>query len=105
MSLTKKGSRTITVENEAFLWQVRKKPTYSGGLGWSNLSVAVQLKETNYSVLVATCNGPRPDAYIKESKEVIVTPKHVEDIIKKAIKSGWAHNNKGSSYEFEYNIT
>lgn len=105
MSLTKKGSRTIAVENETYLWQVRKKPTYSSGLGWSNLSVAVQLKETNCSVLVATLNGPRPDAYIKESKEVVVTLRHVEDIIKKAIESGWGYNEKGSSYEFEYQIT
>ncbi len=28
MSLTKKGSRTIEVDNNTFLWQIRKKPSY-----------------------------------------------------------------------------
>ena len=105
MSLTKKGSRTIVVGDDTFLWQIRKKPTYSGSLGWSNLTVAIQLKETNNSVLVATCNGPRPDSYIKESKEVVVTPTHVEKIIRKAITSDWTYNNEGSAFNLEYEIT
>jgi len=105
MSLTKKGSRTITVGNETFLWQIRKKPTYSGSLGWSDLTVAIQLKDTNNSVLIATCGGPRPDSYIKESKEVVITPKNIEEIIKNAISSGWSYNNKGRAFEYVYKNT
>jgi len=105
MSLTKKGSRTIKVDNNTFLWQIRKKPSYSATIGESPLSVAIQLKDTNNSVLVVGCNGPRPDAWIKETKEIVVTPKHVAEIIKSAISQGWDFKNMGSPYELQYEIT
>ena len=105
MSLTNKGSRSIVVGTDTFLWQIRKKPTYSGSLGWSDLTVAIQLKETMNSVLVATCNGPRPDSHIKENNEVVITPKNIDEIIKKAINSGWCFENKGSAFEYEYKNT
>ncbi|MCW9056577.1 MAG: hypothetical protein OQK47_08160 [Gammaproteobacteria bacterium] len=105
MSLTKKGSRTISVAGNDYLWQIRRKPNYDEMLGESNLSVAIQLKDTNNSVLVITCNGLRPDAVVKQTKELIVTPKHVEEMIISAIKNGWEYNKQGSAYNYEYKIT
>jgi len=105
MSLTKKGSRTIEVDGNSFLWQIRKKPSYSSAIGESPLSVAIQLKDTNNSVLVVACNGPRPDAWVKVSQEIVVTPKHVAEIIKHAVSQGWDFKNTGGAFELQYEIT
>jgi hypothetical protein len=93
------------VDDHVFIWQIRKKPSYSAAIGESPLSVAIQLKDSNNSVLVVGCNGPRPDAWIKESEEIIVTPKHVAEIIKSAITKGWDFENKGSPFELQHEIT
>ena len=104
MTLSTKGARKITVGSEEFYWRIRRRPTYERGLG-ANLTLAIQLNGEGNSVLVVTCNGPRPDSWIKEEKEVVVTPRHIEDIIVKATNSGWKHKNKGGSFEFGYEIT
>ena len=52
MTLMKKGSRLIVVDDVTYRWRVRGKPTYCQGLGWSPLTYAVELAADPGTTLV-----------------------------------------------------
>jgi hypothetical protein len=95
MSIPKKGSRKIVVDNVVYGWRIRWKPTYTQQcLGNSNLIAAVELYENPTNVLSVTFPWARYDSCIKVAEQP-VTPKHIEQSIRKALKAGWQPNENG----------
>ncbi|MEN0039047.1 MAG: hypothetical protein AAGC78_18355 [Cellvibrio sp.] len=99
MSLPKKGSRKIIVNGSEFLWFVRAKPTYSQDCLGSNMTAAVELLDSNGSILHITFTFSRPDSAINFVVGS-VTPKLIELCIKNAIDLGWKPDASEGVFEY-----
>ena len=74
----KKGTRKIIVDGEAFLWLIRRQPTYMqecfhGG----NLHVAVEHAEQPGSVLVIITDLPHPQGLVSKQEVKPIIPSDV----------------------------
>ncbi|MEA5365651.1 hypothetical protein VA596_39415 [Amycolatopsis sp., V23-08] len=87
MTLTRKGSRPITVGGVEYRWAIRPKPTYSQGLG-ATMTYAIELAERPGPVLVVDTGRPRPDNWLDQTTEP-VTPAEVADGIRAALARGF----------------
>lgn len=99
MSIPKKGSRKISVNEIKYIWLIRIKPTYmQSDYGSGFLHVAVEKEESLGSTLVIYTNHRHPkDIHVKEIKPV--TPSLVANWIEKAIDVGWLPNKKGHQFQ------
>jgi len=80
MSITKKGSRKITVNETEYRWSIRRKPTYAEAVDDYNLSAVVELYDNPRSKLMITFPFVRPDSWISPNKNA-VKPSDIEDCI------------------------
>lgn len=89
MSIPKKGSRKIIVEDIIYRWSIRKKATYSQSCFGTNLLAAVELFEKPSCTLSIRFSNTRFDNLVKGNENSkIITPKLIENCIKDAIKNG-----------------
>lgn len=101
MSIPKKGSRKITVDNVLYRWTIRHKPTYTQAIGQHNVFAAVELYENPGSVLSIKFLWVSYDPYFGVAKES-VTPKCIKQCIEQAIKDGWRANENGTAFKIEH---
>ena len=95
MAIPKKGSRRITVGGVIYRWRIRSKPTYDQAAFGANVTAAVELFDSPYSVLHITFPWVRCDNWIGNPVQP-VTPAHVAQSIEDAIAEGWdATSNRG----------
>ncbi|VVJ25385.1 Uncharacterised protein [Amycolatopsis camponoti] len=87
MTLARKGSRLITVEDTDYRWTVRAKPTYSQGLG-ATMTFAVELAERPGATLVVDTGRPRPDNWLHLATEP-VRPAEVTEAVRAALARGF----------------
>ncbi len=87
MTLSRKDSRPITVDGTDYRWTVRRKPTYSRGLG-ATMTFAVELAEQPGATLVVDTGRPRPDNWLDLPTEP-VRPAEVADGIRAALARGF----------------
>ncbi|WP_410607911.1 hypothetical protein [Amycolatopsis sp. lyj-109] len=87
MTLTRKGSRQITVDGTDYRWTVRRKPTYSQGLG-ATMTFAVELADRSGATLVVDSGRPRPDNWLHLVTEPI-RPAEVEEGVRAALARGF----------------
>ncbi|GHG35183.1 MULTISPECIES: hypothetical protein [Amycolatopsis] len=87
MTLPRKGSRLITVDGTAYRWTVRRKPTYSKGLG-ATMTFAVELAEGPGATLVVDTGRPRPDNWLHLTTES-VRPAEVAEAVRAAVATGF----------------
>lgn len=64
MALRKQGSRLIVVDDRRYRWIVRAKASYSQALGWSPLSLAIELDQVVGQRLHIKLDVVRPDSWI-----------------------------------------
>ncbi|MCP5500484.1 MAG: hypothetical protein H7A25_11310 [Leptospiraceae bacterium] len=88
MSIPKKGSRKIIVNNIEFRWRVRHKPTYLQGAFGHIATAAIELFEHPVSVLLVKFPFARCDNWLGISS-LAITPALLERVINKAIEEGW----------------
>jgi hypothetical protein len=98
MTIPSKGSRRIVVDETAYRWTVRRKPTYAQGLTDSPLSFAVENEAAPGTTLVVLADGPRPDNWVEPAGKP-VTPAIVERAIRAALAQGWRPSDKGGAFE------
>lgn len=89
MAILRRGSRGIVVDGVRLRWRIRRQPTYSQGLGWSPLIVAVAAESGDGSTLILRLNINRPDAWVDASKSVVV-PSDIARFVREAMRTGWA---------------
>ena len=101
MALTRKGSRSLTVDGIAYRWSVRRKPTYCQEMGWSNLSFAVEAAIAGLCILHVITQATRADsvAELSGSANMTVTPALVAHCIRQALEQGWQPQQRGSAFE------
>ncbi len=95
MGIPKKGFRKITVDENQFLWKVRKK------ISWDEihngfLGIPIQHFDGG-QLLVVTVGFSR--SYFEENNEFPITPALIEKCIKHGIESGWKYNEDGKPLE------
>ncbi|WP_226705017.1 hypothetical protein [Microbulbifer elongatus] len=104
MSLSKKGLRKIEHCGQEYGWMILKRPTYTQAAFRSNMTVAIQLLNTEKpKVLHVTLNIDRPDNWL-EPHQTQITPRIIEGIISGAIEDGWVPDSGGAAYEFSYQV-
>lgn len=102
MSIPKKGTRKIIVDGEAFIWFIRRKPTYTqecfhGG----NLHVAVDSVAKPGSVLVIMTDRPHPQGLVRKQEVKPVTPSDVAQWIRQAVQLGWQPMRSGIPFNVQ----
>jgi hypothetical protein len=97
MSLAQKGSRLITVDGTVYRWRVRKRPTYSQGIGHRPLSFAVEHAESAGAVLHVTMPQDHPSSWIGGTAEPAL-PSTVSALIRHALDRGWRPQSPGPAF-------
>ncbi|MFF1607013.1 hypothetical protein ACFVYA_04465 [Amycolatopsis sp. NPDC058278] len=87
MTLPRRGSRRITVDGTDYRWAVRRKPTYSQGIG-ATMTFAVELAERPGATLVVDTGRPRPDNWLRLATEP-VRPPEVAEAVRAALTRGF----------------
>lgn len=103
MAIPKKGSRKITVDGVDYRWTIRKKPTYSQALCQGNVLAAVELYDKPFSVLSINFPWVRYDNWFGIAEQP-VTPKHIEQCIRRAIAKGWKPEINGNAFKIEHEL-
>lgn len=98
MTLPRKGSRKIVVDERGYRWVVRKKPTHGAATGEANLRAIVELNENPASVLLIDFLPPR-NKNLSSNECVEVGPKHIANAIRAAIDDGWKPAEAGANFE------
>lgn len=99
MAITRKGWRTLVVDNTPYRWHVRNEPKY-----WDNLSRKVMrfiVESEQGALLIVGLRRPRLDYWgSPETHEELrpVTPREVEQEIKAALHGGWEPKIKGQPF-------
>jgi hypothetical protein len=103
MAIPSKGSRRIVVDDTAYRWTVRRKPTYAQGLADSPLSFAVENEAAPGTTLLVLTDGPRADNWVEPPGRP-VTPAIVEQAIRAALAQGWQSSDQGGAFEISLAI-
>jgi hypothetical protein len=97
MAILKKGFRKITVDENQFLWKVRKK------ISWNeihNTPLGIPIQHANGGqLLIITIGFSR--SYFEENNEFPITPSLIEKCIRKGIDSGWKYNEIGKQFNLD----
>jgi hypothetical protein len=80
------------------MWKVRHKPTYSQGMTWSKLVLAVEYASAKGSKLVVQLPQDHPGNWIGEPI-VPVFPSNVEFHIREALRFGWQPLERGKVFQ------
>ncbi|MCA2224218.1 hypothetical protein [Nonomuraea aurantiaca] len=98
MSIPKKGSRLITVDDVTYRWRVRRKPTYCQGNSWGPLTFAVESTDGPGRFLVVSLPCSRPDAWLGE-RTMAIRPALVTATIRRARECGWDPCQAGNAFD------
>lgn len=100
MALVRRGSRRIVVDGTVYRWQLRGKPTYFRGLGWSPCTFAVEHADNPGATLVVTTDQPHPSNWIgREAKPVL--PSGVAAAVRLALRKGCTPIAPGSAFHLD----
>jgi hypothetical protein len=97
MSIPKKGSRRVVVDDIEYRWRVRSRPTYDQALGDASLLLAIEQAGRRGAVLVVTLSQPHPSNWMLKPSEA-VTPARVAEYIRKALSDGWCPAVSGAQF-------
>lgn len=97
MSLSRKGSRLITVDGIIYRWTLRSRPTYDHGMNWGPLTYAVEHSELRGSVLVVDTGRPHPSNWVGAGSAPVL-PREVAKDVRRAITLGWQPRREGKPF-------
>jgi hypothetical protein len=101
VTLSRKGTRQITVDGVRYRWHLRGRPTYDQGLAWSPLTFVVELAEASGAVLMVEMDGAHPSNWIS-APSANVTPVVVERAIRSALGQGWTPARPGPLHRLSF---
>ncbi|MGW3788937.1 hypothetical protein ACWD5Z_30460 [Micromonospora chokoriensis] len=102
MALKKRGSRPIVVVGIGYRWFVRPKPTYSQGLTWSPLSLAVERADPHgCATLMVRLASPHPGNWMNAPASPVL-PSAVTSAIRQALDCGWQPDHPGSPFTLDF---
>ena len=103
MAISKKGSRSIVVNEINYHWLIRRKATYSQEIfGTPQLNVAIACTDQNGSTLVIHTDRPHSKNIETEASDIIpITPKDIATWITSAIELGWEPRVPGPQFRVQ----
>ncbi len=102
MSIPKKGTRKIIVDEQPFIWLIRRKPTYTQECyHCGNLHVAIEHSEKPGSVLVILTDRPHPQGLSSANEVKPVTPSDAAQWIRQAVQLGWQPQLRGITFKVQ----
>ncbi|MFD6067523.1 MULTISPECIES: hypothetical protein [Amycolatopsis] len=99
MALLRKGSRRIVVDETAYRWIVRRKPTYAQDGGYF-LSYGVEQEDARGAVLVVQTDHAHPLNYMGVPSKAVL-PSDVERAIRLALARGWEPSVPGAQFQLD----
>ncbi|RSN32043.1 hypothetical protein DL990_19125 [Amycolatopsis sp. WAC 01416] len=99
MALLRRGSRRIVVDDIAYRWIVRRKPTYAQDGGYF-LSYGVELEGVRGAVLVVRTDHAHPLNYMGVPSKAVL-PSDVERAIQLALTRGWEPSAPGAQFQLD----
>jgi hypothetical protein len=103
MALPKKGTRKIRVDGKEYRWRIRSQPTYCQGAFGSPMTFAVECVRQPKRVLVVNTGLPRPDSWVTLERPS-VSPVHVAEAIRRALRGGWRPESGGSAFMLKVDL-
>jgi hypothetical protein len=104
VALTRKGSRQIVVDGDTYRWRIRRKPSYSQGVGQASFAFAVEDAATPGTTLVARTGQPHPGNWLGLPATPI-RPADVARAIRIARARGWSPHANGSPFILDLSDT
>ncbi|NRB47809.1 MAG: hypothetical protein HRU41_09040 [Saprospiraceae bacterium] len=100
MAISKKGSRSIVVNDINYSWLIRRKVTYNQEIfGTPQLNVAIERADQPGSTLVIHTDRPHSKSIETKATDIIpITPKDVATWISNALELGWNPNVPGPQF-------
>src|SRR5688572_10635450 len=98
MSIPRKGSRLIVVDDVRYRWRVRQRATYTQAVLGHTLTVAVEIADDARCTLVADLSRAHPANWFGDPSAP-VTPAEVAELIRKAIAGGWEPTSPGGAFK------
>jgi hypothetical protein len=97
MTLARKGTRPITVDDVPYRWKVRHKPSYGQGIGESSMIFAVERADRPGTTLVVSLPWAHPSNWLGLPSGA-VRPSMVADAIRCALAQGWQPSQPGPTF-------
>ena len=85
------------VDDIAYRWRVRHKPTHGQGAFACELQFAVQRESFGRCTLSVILDQPRPDNWLGKPGAV-VTPALVAQAIRQTLRQGWHASSAGAAF-------
>ncbi|NET35821.1 MAG: hypothetical protein F6K19_27975 [Cyanothece sp. SIO1E1] len=103
MAISKKGSRSIVVNDINYHWLIRRKVTYSQEIfGTPQLNVAIACTDQAGSTLVVQTDHPHPKNIETKATDIIpITPKDIATWISRAVQLGWEPKVPGPQFRVQ----
>jgi hypothetical protein len=100
VTLARKGTRRITVDDVAYRWTVLNKTTELDGIGWSPLTFVVEHADTPGAALVVSLPDADPASWagFPERLPGSVHPRTVAAAIRRALAQGWQPSRRGPRF-------
>ncbi|AUI61471.1 hypothetical protein [Amycolatopsis sp. BJA-103] len=98
-ALLRKGSRRIVVDETAYRWNIRRKPTFSQEDGCF-LSYAVELEDARGAVLLVRTDHGHPSNYLGVPSKAVL-PSDVERAIRLGLECGWEPGAPGAQFQLD----
>ncbi|MFW2177290.1 MULTISPECIES: hypothetical protein [unclassified Moraxella] len=104
MSIPKKGSRKIVVNDVEYRWRVRHKTDYWNLMSGDGLNFAVEKQENGNCVLHVMLDGfGHFGSWADNLETLVITPKLVAQAIEIALEKGWQPEQNGKTFELSLN--
>jgi len=100
MTVPRKGSRSIVVDDVAYRWRIRKRPTYAQAVLDHSLTLAVDIADAPLCSLLVELSQPHPSNWIGAPSDS-VTPHRVADVIRNALAAGWQPSTPGKAFKLK----
>lgn len=94
MTMPKKGTRKIVVDSEEYRWKLAFNHEESFE---KHIRAAIELADSQGSTLVVYLIGLNVN-YVDYDRDDPITPKDIEDFIRKALAAGWQPREKGPTF-------
>ena len=100
MSIPRRGSRRIVVDEESYRWRLRRRPTLAQRQGNTPLLIAIAAEESEGPAMVVRLQARHPRNRVAFFSEA-VTPAAVARYIREGLAAGWAPRQRGPLFTLE----
>lgn len=103
MSIPRRGIRKIRVDDIQYEWNIHHRERRDAFYDLNRLVAGIQLATEGERGVLVVDFGVTPPGNKRDPHKTSVTPKTIEEVIRKAISDGWKPNLK-STFKMDFKI-